>query len=443
MTCRASQAWSFASIAAWIVVLALVCPSVGAPQSVDLSSLEFAPNVPTSTGAERPHSEPDLPRWSSARAGQEMLELVESIAAEQEREGQFSIGLRGYLVSLASLYQELGDHVAAIATLEKTRQIVRVNSGLSSLDQAELALLEIESLEAIGERNLAALERNALLELARRHPTDLRVGAIYAAVADARVAAVERWLADRSERPIIFGSDRRESVRGGLTAAQLNYVDALRATATNGSPGGPTIYELEHALMKTFYIQAQLPKVFFGPDVTPYRARKMLDEVGSSSYERRVKYSSLLRRPVTEIASYLIELGDWHLLFREDEAGAAAYREARDVLIGAGASDEQIDALFMPGTTILVPVFAAQFVHSSAVLEYDGYFDVTIDLSAYGRSKGVRVTAQSSPAASRGTTAAIMARLERYIARAQFRPRFVNGERVDSHRVALRYYFKY
>ena len=81
-----------------------------------------------------------------------------------------------------------------------------------------------------------------------------------------------------------------------MTAAQLNYVDALRATAINGSPGGPDIYELESALMRTFYIQAQTPKLFFGSDVTPYKVRKMLDEVGSSSYERRVKYST----PVAE-----------------------------------------------------------------------------------------------------------------------------------------------
>jgi hypothetical protein len=447
MTRRAKHAWELASIAASALLLIPVCSSAAVPQpvAVDLSDLEFAPSLPAGAVAVAalPSSEPDPPLRSSARAGQRMLELAESIVAEEQREGQFSPGLRSYLVSLAKLYQELGDHIAAIATLERTRQIIRVTNGLSSLDQAEIALLVIASLEAIGEREIAARERTSLIELARRHPTDLRVGTIYAAVADARVAAVEHWLADKSEKPIIFGSGGPEHVRNGLTAAQLNYVDALRATAINGSPGGPSIYELESALMRTFYIQAQTPGLFFGSDVTPYKVRKMLDEVGGSSYERKVKYASLLNRPAAEIASYLIELGDWHLLCREDAAGAAAYRRARDVLIGAGAADEQIDALFMPGTPLLIPVFAPQLVDSSAALEYDGYVDVAIDLNGYGRSNAVRITAQSTPAAASVTTAAIMARLKKHIAKSQFRPRFVNGERADAQRVELRYYFKY
>jgi hypothetical protein len=454
MTRRATYASVLASVAAWALGPTLVWPSsaVLEAQPADLSALKFAPSVPDAGAALVP-SEPDPPRRSSARAAQLMLELAAEIAEEQQREGQFSPGLRAYLVSLASLYQELGDHVAAIAALEKTRQIIRVNDGLSSLHQAEIALLEITSLEAIGRRDLAALERSSLVELARRHPTDLRVGAIYAAVADARVAAVERWLADKSEPPVIFGSGPRgaddnvqsthQLVRVGLTAAQLNYVDALRATAINGSSGGRDVYELESALMRTFYIQAQTPKIFFGQDVTPYQVRKMLDEVGSSSYERRVKYGTLLGRPASETASYLIELGDWHLLFREDAAGAAAYREARDVLIGAGVPDEEIDALFTPSMPLLVPVFAPQLIDSSAASEYDGHLDVAIDLNDYGRSESVRVTAHSGPAASKATMASITARLEKHIAKSQFRPRFVHGERTDAQLVALRYYFKY
>jgi len=41
------------------------------------------------------------------------------------------------------------------------------------------------------------------------------------------------------------------------------------------------------------------------------------------------------------------------------------------------------------------------------------------------------------------TIDAITAQLEKHVAKSQFRPRFVNGERADAHRAALRYYFKY
>ncbi len=449
MTRRGRYAWAIASITAWTLVSARACAdaAAGPPELPDLSGLEFAPSLPAGTipVPERAPVEPEPRPRSSAAIGERMLKLAASIAAEQASEGVFSPGLIYSLVSLAKLYQEVDDHVAAIATLEKARQIVRVNNGLSSLNQAEMALLEITSLEAMGERAEAARQRNFLVDLAHEHPTDLRVGAIYAVVADARVAAVERWLADKSEPPVIFGSDPsgRDNVRSGLTAAQLNYVDALRATAINGSPGGPDIYELESALTRTFYIQAQNRGLFFGIDVTPYKARKMLDGAGSSSYERRVKYSRLFQRPPAQIASHFIELGDWHLLFGEDKAGAAAYREARDVLITAGASDEEIDALFTPMAPLLLPAFAPHFIDGSEALGYDGYMDAVIDLDGYGRSTRVRITSQSGAAQSKAETDAITARLKKYIAKSQFRPRFVNGERTDEQLVAMRYYFKY
>ncbi len=88
-------------------------------------------------------------------------------------------------------------------------------------------------------------------------------------------------------------------------------------------------------------------------------------------------------------------------------------------------------------------MFAPQLVDAGAALEYDGYVDVAIDLNGYGRSNGVRITAQSTPATTNATTALIIARLKKHIAKSQFRPRFVNGERADAHRVELRYYFKY
>ena len=308
-----------------------------------------------------------------------------------------------------------------------------------------MTLLEITSLEAMGELAAAARERNFLVDLAREHPTDLRVGAIYAVVADARVAAVERWLADKSEPPTIFGSDPldRDSVRSGLTAAQMNYVDALRATAIIGSPGGPDIYELETALTRTFYIQAQNRGLFFGPDVTPYKARKMLDGAGSSSYERRVKYSRLLkgRRLRSRATSSSSAIGTCCSM--RTRPAAAAYREARDVLIGADASAEEIDALFTPMTPMLLPAFAPHFIDGSEALGYDGYIDAVIDLDRYGRSTGTRITAQSGAAQSKVETAAIATRLKKYVAKSQFRPRFVNGERTEQQLVAMRYYFKY
>jgi hypothetical protein len=379
-----------------------------------------------------------------------MVRLAESIQAEQTIEGTFSPGLIYDMVTLASLYQDIDDHVAAIAVLDRAKQIVRVNNGLSSLDQAEMLQKMIVSLEAMGRFGTAALERNELLSLARGHPTDLRVGAIFAEVAAARVAAIRRWLdVDKNARPIIYGSgpsgmdDRFEStmalIRSGMTSAQQIYGDAIRATGINGSPGGPDLYEIEANLMKTYWMQADHMRLFFDTATSKHEIRESLDEIGQKSYERRVVYSEALLRPSTEKATALIELGDWHLLFKNDRDADAAYRRALDTLKRAAVSAEQIDALFTPSPDpMLIPVFAPHLIDEAQAQAYSGYVDVVVDLDAYGRSDAVRVSSRSGPA-----TSTIVRRLEKYIAKSQFRPLFVNGQRVEKNGVALRYYFRY
>jgi hypothetical protein len=437
--------------------LAIACVRSGSAEPPaeppDLSRLEFAPSLPGRAITPDPSAaseEGDAPGFNAERTGRTMVRLAESIQAEQAIEGTFSPGLIYDMVALASLYQEIDDHVAAIAVLDRAKQIVRVNNGLSSLDQAEMLRKMIVSLEAMGRFGTAALERNELLSLARKHPTDLRVGAIFAEVADARVAAIERWLdAKMRVRPVIYGSspsgwdDRFESthalIRSAMTSAQQSYGDAIRATGINGSPGGPDLYEIEANLMKTYWLQADHMRLFFDSDTPRYEIRESLDEIGTQSYERRVAYSEALLRPPAEAAAALIELGDWHLLFRKDREADAAYRRALDTLKRAGVSAGRIDSLFTPSSDpMLIPVFAPQLIDATQAPRYMGYLDVVVKLDAYGRSKDMRVAGQSGPA-----TSTISRRLETYIEKRQFRPLFVNGERVAHDNVALRYYFRY
>jgi hypothetical protein len=454
MTRSGQHASVIAKSLGFTLVLACVCSSAAVPPQglPDLSKLEFAPSLPGAAPVGEPSApvERDAPRPSSGRSGRTMVQLAESIAAEQANEGTFSPGLIYDMVSLASIYQELDDHVAAIAVLDRAKQIVRVNNGLSSLDQGEMLQHMIVSLEAMGRYGTAALQRNELLELARKHPSDLRVGSMFATVADGRFAAIERWMdADMATVPIIFGSGpggRDDTfptiiarVRGGMRAAQQNYGEALRATAANGSPRGPDVYEIENNLMKTYWMQMTHTGLFFGSDISKQQIRQSLDEIGARSYDRRVKYSQALMHPAKEIAGLLIELGDWHLLFGQDDKAIAAYGQAHATLMTAGISAEEIDGLFTPASPLLVPVFAPHWIDANAGLGYMGYVDVAVDLDTLGRSRDVRVTGQSALASD-----LIVKRLKKYIAKKnQFRPLFANGERLDNDDVALRYYFKY
>jgi hypothetical protein len=430
---------------AWAASWPGAAATSGPQERPNLSELEFAPSMPAGGPPDRTHAaQPRAP--DTARAGRQVAALVDSIAAEQASEGPFSPGLTADLVSLASAYEDLGDHARSIAAAERARQVARVNNGLTSLDQAEMIQLQIASLEAMGEYRTAARNRTMLANLAHEAPEDLRTAGIYAAVADGRVASVERWLADKSKLPIIFGtppSTTGEDVRRGLAAAQQNYVDALRATAIVGSPGGPDIYELERRLTHTFYLQATNRRLFFGTEITMARFRAIMDKIGASSYDRRVQYSRLFRRPAAEIAQDLVELGDWHLWFRADEAGLDAYRQARDELAREGAAAQDFDALFSTPSPLLIPAFEQQLLEADELGAYRGWFDVSLDLDAYGRSSGLRITARSGLPADPVSAAAIVKGLKRQVADTQFRPRFEGGERASREGVALRYYFKY
>jgi hypothetical protein len=423
----------------------------------DLSNLEFVPSLPGAATAEvaSPAREADTLGVDAERTGRTMVRLAQSIQAEQSVEGAFSPGLIYDMISLASLYQQIDDHVGAIAVLDRAKQIVRVNNGLSSLDQAEMLQRTIVSLEAMGRYGTAALQRNELLALARKHPTDLRAGAIFADVADGRFAAIERWLdAEMKVLPVIYGATPtgRDNlfpsvtalVRSGIASAQQIYGDAIRATVLNGSPGGPDLPEIEASLMRTYWLQADHMRLFFDSNTTKYEIRQSLDDIGAKSYERRLKFIEALHRPPLETASALVELGDWHLIFRNDVEADAAYRRALETLKSAGGSAGQFDALFTPSPEpMLVPAFAPHFIGATQALGFTGYFDVVVDLNTFGRSENVRITSSSSAMTS-PTMNLIAKRLKKHIAKTeQFRPRFVNGERAAHDDVALRYYFTY
>jgi hypothetical protein len=56
--------------------------------------------------------------------------LVERIEREESRNGPYSEALLGPLKALVLLYQEDGDHLSAIATVERARQVARGRGGI-------------------------------------------------------------------------------------------------------------------------------------------------------------------------------------------------------------------------------------------------------------------------------------------------------------------------
>ena len=459
---RRQRTAAFAAIAGALALLAAPCRAADSYSAVpqDLSRLVFAPSVVTGAApaavAREPAGEPGARKTGtrlaeSRRTQRAISQQLDVIKAKELRDGTFAPDLVDDLVTLAGLYQESGEHDVALGLLDRARQIVRVHAGLYSLDQARMIQQAIPSYEALKQRSAAVEAQTELLGLARRNPSDARVAQIYAEVANSHVEDVERFVSGDWSVPLnvsftfgysgVDGPDLPLATQyawRSVTAAQRNYGEAIHAIVRNRSLDGPSLDELEGGLMRTYYLQERNPHLF-SPDRLSYKPmREHLHYLGVSSYERRLHYSALFKKPESEIASEQLELGDWHLLFGEQELAYAAYRSARATLEKSGAPAEEIEAFFAPPTPVLLPTFGTSYVGADEAAGYQGHIDVAIALDDAGRSTRVDVTGRSVAA-----TDAIVQRLKKYVAKSVFRPRFTNGDWASEDHVSLRYYFSY
>src|SRR6187200_1583134 len=83
------------------------------------------------------------------------------------------------LRTLATLYQQAGDHPLALATLEEARYVTRAHQGLSSGDEALLLRQQIVSERALGNHwRVWDLEQN-MVTIARKNPDDIRMAQVF------------------------------------------------------------------------------------------------------------------------------------------------------------------------------------------------------------------------------------------------------------------------
>ena len=456
MTRRKRRGAAFAAISAAVLLLASLCRAAGVyPQTAppDLSRLTFVPSFVSAAPSAiarspEPARDPGTRAAERARTDRAISDQLEFIHEQEARDGIFSRDLADELAALAALYQERGDHEVALGLLDRARQIVRVNDGLFTLDQAPMIRQAIASREALHEREGTTQSLDELLRLARRNPNDARIAEIYDEVADARVEQVERYL-DGEELPhvqISIGFGETNPTAGEppgvlaqrtLFAAQVDYGRAIRAILLGPSIDAASLQGLEADLVKTYYLQNQYFKRFNYQQPTSHD-RDRAHALGVNSYLRRIRYSEALLSPDSEIATELLELGDWHLLFGQRDPAFAAYRTARDMLVRDGAMPKDLEAFFSPTTAILLPTFAAGFVDDDHTAAYRGYIGVAIALDGNGKSTQVDVTERSTEA-----TDAIVQRLKKHVAKSVFRPKFVDGDWLAEDHVSLRYYFTY
>ena len=187
-----------------------------------------------------------------ADAGQRILEAIQ---AAQEQEGPRSPALVQLLAELGALYETEGEHALATAVLEEARHVVRANYGLHTLEQVPLIQEAIANRRALGDFAMVQALEEELLDLAERHPGDLRTVAIHRDAGVRRLDVLGRFLAGEAPGEIypeagLFSFYKDDVIAGLLSNAQIHFAGAAAVILRNGLYASDELRDLEMEIVR-------------------------------------------------------------------------------------------------------------------------------------------------------------------------------------------------
>jgi hypothetical protein len=191
------------------------------------------------TTAVRTLAQPALP----IAADEPLEQLTAEIGEIQSLQGGNSPDLIEPLTALSLLYEERGDYELALALVEETTRVIKINRGLHTIDQAERMRQAIRIERVRGNAEAAWEEEQRLLRLIRRrrHQADARVVPMLHEIADYRRAILERYQAGEFPPEIVLGCYYSEweydangmPFRSGCRSGnRLTVIRALRGEAS-------------------------------------------------------------------------------------------------------------------------------------------------------------------------------------------------------------------
>ncbi len=445
VTCsgRAQDAADLSSLVFWPVPLSADTPATPATFGRGAARAKQALE---STGASlvRRESPPSAAPEDTQAAVDRQLALLN---AAQAQPGERSPAMLEPLLSLAQLYQQRGEHVAAIAALEQAIHIVRVNSGLYSLDQADAVESLVANKEAVGQHAEATTLEDYLQELVWRNPDDPRVPGVLTRLADAEMAAARRLVNGPPVPEIGVTSEVaatgpqslviRSPALKALLAARRHYGQAIRASSQEGIDNVGELFTLEDRFVDTLYFELAHPQLRAYEDGLQQKPM-LLRAVGTEALSAKAINRAGLQGDGPGVAEALVELGDWYLMFDVNGAALEQYQRAYELLVKHGAAQDTIATLMSPPIPASLPAFGRPEAGTAPERAARGYVDAAVAISRFGTATDVDVLA-SSP----GTARTIERHLRQYVKRTRFRPRFIDGELARSDRFTARFYYDY
>jgi hypothetical protein len=138
------------------------------------------------------------------------------------------------LTALSSLYAGRADYELALALIEEATQVIAVNHGLHTLEEAQLMRQSIRIERVRGNAEGAWNEEQELLGLIERHPNDARAAPMLQEIACGRRVILARYRAGEHPPEIVLGC--YYSNKGVVAFGSAQLVDT-RASTAGGSTG--------------------------------------------------------------------------------------------------------------------------------------------------------------------------------------------------------------
>lgn len=409
---------------------------------------------------------PDIELPEDSALASSIAQYEQSIIDFELEGGPYEAGLIEELMSLGTIYQQQGEHDKAIELFDRASHINRVNKGLFNLEQGPIIEKVINSYLAKGELIAADNQQEYLFYIQQRvyGTNSTQLLPALKTLAEWNIIAFTLRLgtntAFSSESMAYTASPNRgiENFRiRRLVNAQNLYRAIIEIILINFGANDPRLLDAEKKLATTNYFYAinydirstlfqnsgsqlsQSRSTVFGSSLLGYRS-------GREALERRINHlGNMPEASPDAVGKALIDLGDWHLIFKKRKSATDIYKQAYQEFISSGISAEATTEIMSPLIPVAVPTFIDQRFTTSAdnlpgdeAVIYKGYIDVSFTLNRYGIPRQVTVLNRTE-----NTAELIESRLIRNIQRTQFRPRLKAGEYQVNDPVQLRYYYTY
>lgn len=399
------------------------------------------------------------PGFAQAQPTGSARPFLDLIQATEAASGIYDAALVEPLVALGALYREQGSYTQSEAVLVRARQLLRINNGLSTLEEVQVLDELVRTTEAQGDVLLTQEYEQALLNVAQQHIGALETYPVFMNLADKRMALLNRYLAAERPPQIYVGCYYAKDIDyAALGAGQVPALTIPEPDAHCTAGDRPVVQRallIEAIAYQRWALEALLQNGRYASDETLdvmhrfFRSSNQLHRVLSfgSEYVIGPVWNRVLGFEATTAAERVrraqlqLLLADLNLLrlgrdyyFDDYDELYDQYSKAYQHLAAEGVDPVTLDRLFAPELPVHLPVHRPRPFAGVADVAEGPWIEASFEVDERGKSRRIRITETSE-----GVTRAESREVERLIRESRFRPKLVAGTEPERTQVLVRY----